>query len=160
MSNVISIIRDRFNPASFVEPGWTIVMDERDELSVALTELDLNKVHLVTMLRERERSIKGEEKLERLKASSKIRLDADVFLTFWENKDLIPESWKEKVEGYTQHIHFDGTVLRNSYGNRYTLCLFWYDYEGEDEWFWSVQCLSDPTNVETPSAVLELGQAA
>ena len=106
----------------------------------------------MTTLRDKETSVKGEEKLRRLKEGGDIRLDAKIFQTLWENQALIPERWKEKTNGNTTFIYFDGTVLQNSRGNRYVLYLYWLaDYE---HWNWNVNWLDHDWNVNNPSAVL------
>ncbi|MEQ1561616.1 MAG: hypothetical protein ABL899_02770 [Nitrospira sp.] len=147
---VVAINRNRFNPKKFIGDGWSILNDETDARSIALTELDLTKVQHVTMLKDGETYVKGEEKLKRLKASDYIRLDADIFLTLWENQHLIPESWKEKVNGNTRYIFFDGTVLRHSGGRRCVLCLCW----GGGQWGWRVYWLGGGWDGGDPSAVL------
>lgn len=147
---VVAINRNRFNPKKFIGDGWSILNDETDARSIALTELDLTKVQHVTMLKDGETYIKGEEKLKRLKSSDYIRLDADIFLTLWENQHLIPESWKEKVNGNTRYIFFDGTVLRRAYGYRCVLYLCW----NVGVWDWRVRWLGDGCSVGSPSAVL------
>ncbi len=147
---VIAINRNRFNPKRFVGEGWSILNDETDTRSIALTELDLTKVQHVTMLKDGETYVNGEEKLKRLKASDYIRLDADIFLTLWENQHLIPESWKEKVNGNTRFIFFDGTILRGSDGGRCVLCLYW----DVGAWDWSVHWLGSGWSGSRPSAVL------
>jgi hypothetical protein len=149
-SSIIAITRGLSTPASFIGPGWSIAADETDSRSMALTELDLNKVRLVTMLNEGEKYIGGEEKLRRLKSSDYIRLDADIFLTLWENQHLIPESWKEKVNGNIRYIFFDGTVLRDSDGNGCVRFLCW---DG-GQWDWNVYWLGNDWNENYPSAVL------
>lgn len=148
--NVITINHGRFNPKKFIEDGWFILNDETDARSTALTGLDLIKVQLVTMLKDGETYIKGEEKLKRLKASDYIRLDADIFLTFWENQHRIPESWKEKVNGNIRRIFFDGTVLLSPDGNRYVLFLYWRG----GVWNWSGHWLNGDWDDINPSAVL------
>lgn len=147
---LVAIIRNRFNPAEFIGQGWSIVADETDARSLALTELDLTKVQQVTMLKDGETYVKGEEKLKRLKSSDYIRLDADIFLMLWENQHLIPESWKEKVNGNTRYIYFDGTVLRGPSGGRYVLCLYWY----VGGWGWRVDWLDFDFGQGHVSAVL------
>ena len=97
-----------------------------------------------------DRWITGVERLERLKEAGYIRLDAKVFQTFWENKHCIPELWKEKVNGNTRYIFFDGTVLRAPNGHRYVLILYWSD----GEWHWDVARLSSSWSAGYPSAVL------
>lgn len=144
------IKRGDFNPAEFIGTGWSIIMKETDARSTALIELDLNKIQQVTMLKEGELSIKGEEKLKRLKESENIRLDADIFLALWRNQYLIPESWKQKVDGNTRYIFFDGTVLRDSVGYRYVLYLCWFG----GAWYWRVRWLDLVWGADGPSAVL------
>lgn len=147
---VIPITRGRFNPLRFIEPGWRIITEETDTRSVALSELDLTKVELQTMLSDGESYIKGEEKLKRLKESGKIRLDADIFFALWENQHLIPESWKEQVNGNTRFIYFDGTVLRALKGPACIICLYW-----DEKWKWSLDWLeSSHFMANTLSAVL------
>ena len=149
---IVAINRNRFNPKKFIGDGWSIQSDETDARSIALTEFDPTKVLHVTMLKDGEMCIKGEEKLKRLKASRLVRLDADIFLTLWENQHLIPESWKEKVNGNTRFIYFDGTTLRNSDGYRYVLYLYCRD----GQWHWDVFWLGGDWSDGDPSAVLEM----
>lgn len=147
---VITINRGRFNPTEFIGDDWSILEDETDTRSTALTELDLTKVQQVTMLKSGENVVNGEEKLKRLKKDGRIRLDAEVFLTLWQNQLLIPESWKEKINGNTRYIFFDGTVLRDSDGSRCVLFLYW----NGGEWLWNVYWLDNDWYAYNPSAVL------
>jgi len=137
-----------FDPVKLLGQGWTI--DEQDERSLALNQVDLANVRLEHMLKKNESWIKGEEKLKRLKKTGHIRLDAKVFQTLWENQALVQESWKEKTNGNTTFIFFDGTVLRDPGGDRYVLCLCWYD----GRWGWDYRWLEDGWGVRSPSAVL------
>ncbi|HMP67385.1 MAG TPA: hypothetical protein PKA60_01375 [Candidatus Paceibacterota bacterium] len=135
IGDVSKIIIDRskpFDPKKINSLGneWKIV--EEDERSLAITELDLSKVQYVDMLEDGETSIRGEEKLKRLKMDGRIRLDAKMSQTFWEDQSLIPESWKEKINGNTRCIFFDGTILRNPFGNSCVLYLYW----GNGQWYW------------------------
>lgn len=140
-----------FDPVKLLElgQGWTI--DEQDECSLVLNQIDLTNIRFEHMLKKRESCIKGEERLKRLKKAGHIRLDAKVFQTLWESQALIPESWKEKTNGSTTFIFFDGTVLRNPDGDRYVLCLYWYD----GRWNWRYDYwLEFDWYVHYPSAVL------
>jgi hypothetical protein len=137
-----------FDPVKWLGQGWTI--EEQDKRSLALEQVDLANVRLEHMLKKDESWIKGDEKLKRLKKAGYIRLDAKVFQTFWENQALIPESWKEKTNGNTTFIFFDGTILRDPYGSRYVLYLYWRD----GRWHWSCHWLEGCWNVIYPSAVL------
>ncbi len=148
-NTILSIRGCYFSPEDFFgERGWKIV--ERDERSLVLTEIDLSNVLFETMLQEGETVITGEEKLKRLKASKCIRLDAKIFQTLWENQYFIPESWKEKVNGNTRYIFFDGTILRHPSGYRCVLFLCWDD----GEWNWSHRWLNYNWGVSRSSAVL------
>ena len=137
-----------FDPSSFIGEDWSI--DEQDERSLELMEVNMTKVCLETMLTSDETVINGEKKLKRLKEAGYIRLDAKVFQILWENQYLIPERWKEKINGNIQYIFFDGTVLRNSSGNRSVLCLCWLG----DEWHWGVGWLDSDWDANAPSVVL------
>lgn len=144
-SALLTLSTTHFDPVAFegLGKGWSIA--EQDEQALALTEVDLNKVTFETMLRGSELSIKGEEKLKRLIASGKIRLDAKVFETLWENQHLIPESWKSK-----EYIFFDGTVLRDPNGSRFVLFLYWRD----GAWYWGYNGLGHGWLAKDPSACL------
>ena len=147
---VITINRGCFNPAKFICDGWSILEDETDTRSTALTKLDLTKVQQVTMLKSGENVVNGKERLKRLKKDGHICLDAEVFLTLRQSQLLIPESWKEKVNGNTRYIFFDGTILRRSDGYRFVLCLYWNDVA----WRWLVDWLGNNWDDNDLSAVL------
>ena len=148
-SRVIPIDRTTpFDPVKLLGQGWTI--DEQDERSLALNHVDLAGVRLERMLKEEETQIGGEERLERLKKAGHIRLDAKVFQTLWEAKKLIPESWKEKINGNIRYILFDGTVFCSPDGRRSVLYLYW---DGGC-WHWDYHWLGHDRYVAGPSAVL------
>ncbi len=147
---VISIDRSiPFDPTTFIGNGWSI--EEQDERAIALTEINLTEVMFDSTLEKGEKSIKGEDKLKRLKEkTNRIRLDAGIFKTLWENQILIPEKWKEQTNGNTTFIFFDGTVLRDSSGSRCVLCLYWDD----GGWRWFCYWLGRAWRANDPSAVL------
>lgn len=140
-----------FDPDTFIGKGLEIV--EEDKCSAALREIDLSKINLVTMLAEGEASIVGGEKLKRLKEACHVRLDAKMFNILWINQRLIPELWREKTNGKTTYIFFDGSILRNPDGNCCVLCLYWLD----GEWCWGYRWLDDRLGSNCPSAVLASG---
>ena len=145
---IISIDRTApFDSVKWLDQGWTI--EEQDKRSLSLEQVDLANVRLEHMLKKDESWIKGDERLKRLKKAGYIRLDAKVFQTFWENQALIPESWKEKTNGNTTLIFFDGTILRGPGGNRDVLCLCWHD----GRWVWDYRWLEYDWHVNNPSAV-------
>lgn len=160
--NVISITRTiPFSPAQFLGEGWSIWKgpadgdglsgeEDQDERSLALTEVDLSKVRLLTCLKKGGNSIGGEEKLKRLKKDGHICLDAQIFLALWKNQHLIPERWKEKTNGDTTYIFFDGTVLRSPFGNRSVPFLYWHG----GRWLWLCFWLEIVFYYYNPSAVL------
>lgn len=139
ISNIINIDRsvpfDPNDPESLfgVDGGRSI--SAQDRRSIALTKIDLAKVILVSTLEKGEKRIIGEERLKRLKKKADyIRLDAGIFEALWENQTLIPEKWKEKTNGETTEIVFDGTIILDNVGNRHSLSLGWY----EVGWGWSL----------------------
>ena len=146
---IIKIDRSKpFDPASFISKGWKIV--EQDERSLAISELDLNVVRLERMLKSKESYIDGEENLRRLKSTGHIRLDAKIFEILWNNQQLIPEKWKEKTDGKTTFIFFDGTILLGPGGSRWALYLYWVD----GHWNWYYDWLGYYRDVDISSAVL------
>ncbi len=145
---IISINRSTPFDLAFIGEGFTIV--EQDERALALTEIDLTEVVLETTLKQGEKEVNGEEKLRRLKEDGRIRLDAGILKTLWENQHLIPEKWKAQTNGKITFIYFDGTVLQSSYDNRYVLYLCWDD----DEWHWLYYWLVGDWDASNPSAVL------
>jgi len=150
-----------FDPIAFLGEGWLIWKgpadgngltgeEEQDKRSLALTSLDLAKVRFEDCLKKGETSIKGEEKLRRLIKKGDIRLDAQVFWALWQNQHLIPESWKEKINGNTRYIFFEGTTLRRPNGYRFVLYLYWRG----GAWHWFVYWLGRDWHANDPSAVL------
>lgn len=152
-----------FNPAEFIGQGWTIWRgpadgnglegeEEQDARSLVLTELDLSIILLETHLKNGEVSTTGEERLKRLDAANRIKLDAKAFQTLWENRDKLPERFKQKTNGNTTFIFCDGTVLRSPDGRRYTLCFCW--HADSRRWYWDYYWLSDGRRANDPSACL------
>ena len=138
----------KFDIKKFQSGDWKI--DEEDERSLKLNEIDLTKIEFANMLKDGETSIVGEEKLRRLKKDGRIRLDAKIFQTLWEDQSLIPESWKVKINGEIRFIYFDGTILRFSDGDRYVLYLYWDD----GQWYWDYRWLDHVFRAHRSSAVL------
>jgi len=137
-----------FDPATFIGAGWTI--EEQDKRALALNQIDLTEVMFETTLEKKEKSIIGEERLKRLKSMNRIRLDAGVFKTLWDNQHLIPLKWREQPNGNTTFIFFDGTVLLNPNGNRFVLWLYWDD----GRWSWDYCWLANDWDANSSSAVL------
>jgi hypothetical protein len=130
-SRIIKINRRQlFDPLRFIK-HQCFQIDEQDERSVILSEIDTSKIALESMLNG-ETTISREEHLKRLKQAGHIRLAASIFHAIWENRHLIPERWKG-ISADRKRIYFDGTVLRNQSG-RYVISMYW---DSHDEWRWT-----------------------
>src|SRR5258706_16177690 len=88
---------DRSKPLNltFIRESDDLVIKNQDEQSLCLTEINPMEIQLKTTFKESETHVFGEENLKRLNKSGYICLDAKVLQTFFENQELIPESWKE-----------------------------------------------------------------
>ena len=160
---VIPIDRSKpFNPAEFIGKGWSVWRgpadsnglegeEERDSRSATLTELNLDKVQLVTRFKRGESVTTGEERIKCLRTDGRVRLDENAFQTFWENREQLPARFKERVNGNIQFIFFDGVVLRSPRGVRYTLCLY---FNSGGSWFWGCGWLDSDRYAGSPSAML------
>lgn len=140
-----------FNPAGFsvLFKGFSIAEPE-DGRSLALGKIDPALIHLETTLRAGEKHIVGNEKLRRLKAAGHTRLDAKVLEAFLGNQHCIPEHWKNKTNGRTTVIFFDGTILQYPSGAYCVLCFCW----NGGEWHWGYVWLGNDWGASDPSAVL------
>lgn len=135
MSNIIQIDRSvPFNPETFIGPGWSIL--NQDERSLVLTEIDLDKVILKITLKKKVEPITGKENFSRLKKKNYILLDAGIFKTFWDNRNLIPERFKKKTNGNTTFLFFGGTTIINPIGEHFSLYLCWDTSKGTSKWLW------------------------
>jgi hypothetical protein len=91
------------------------------------------------MLRIGERYISSTERIRRIKEAGYIRLDAKIFQTVMENLHRVPNTWKEKMDGKTMYINFDGTIFLQGCGeyrpsDLQGLCLYHSSYR--DHWKW------------------------
>jgi hypothetical protein len=141
---------ESFDPVQFIHHKG-LEVDEQDERSIMLEEIDPSAIALESML-QGNTIISGNKHLKRLKQTGYVRLDAKIFQTFWENQHLIPEHWKG-TRDYANYIFFDGTVLRNENG-KYVICM--YCAEGK-KWKWAY-CRLDlgAWNSKDLSAVLKV----
>src|SRR3989344_7152332 len=160
---IIPIDRTKpFNPAQFLREGWRFWRGsaggnglegelEQDKRSLALTQIDTSKILLEAHLKPKETYTTGEERLRRLIAADRIRLDLGVFHAFWNNKTFIPVGFQEKTNNQTTCVFFDGQMLRSPLGERCTLFLC---LHVGGEWRWRVYWLGSRRRVNDPSAVL------
>ena len=159
---IIPIDRSKpFNPAEFIGKSWDFWrgpidgdglsgdLDE-DPRSTAIAQLDLSQIQLVTTLHGSETVVGGEEKQRRLKAAGYIRLDLGIFQTFWENRQLVPQLFRELTNGDTTYVFFDGQPLRSPHG----FCFVLYLYFGVGRWHWDYHWLDSDFDAFSPSAVL------
>lgn len=119
--NLIQIDRSEpFDPTFF---GKNYLVVESDQRSLALTEIDLNKVMNVASCED----LTYDRNLWRLKRKGFIRLDAKILQVFLEDPSLIPEDWK------SERIRFDGNVFYDQEtGSYFTLEMYWC----EGKWSW------------------------
>ena len=128
-----TLIVDRtkpFDTVAFIGAGWNVIEEEKAALK--LTEVDFSKVCFENGLKEDESSVTGEDKLKRLKRLSGIRLDAKYGQALYEEKGQATLRFLHDTFGLTW-MEFAGTVLRNSGGDRFFLCLYRKD---DGSWGW------------------------
>lgn len=126
--------------------SWTVESDN------GFAPDDLSAITLKHYLEKGENYITGEEVLKRMGEDKP--LSASVFLHLWENKDLIPDDWT--TYGDAGYIEFRGTILRNSDGSRYFLCLY---RVGDGSWRWRGRWLGGGRSRGYVSPVLASAQS-
>jgi len=143
-----------FDPVNFISEGWKDVAEDRDEKSAALKEVDITRVRFVFCLRDGETSIKGEEKLHRLKENGDIRLGATLFMGLWKDYQLDKENSvlerAYQVGIIRDYIDFFGNILLDPHSRRHVLYLY---RRSDGPWDWSVYWLRNGWNVKHLSAV-------
>jgi hypothetical protein len=142
--------------------GWSgaeIENKDTDKSSIELTEIDISKLKLDTSWLGGESILNGEKRLEALKKSGKIRLDAQILIALTKlpkeelnrKMEILAEANEISLEDLKKkYIFFDGTIIRDSGGNRGALCLGW---DGS-EWHWNYDSLDNDWNDSNPSLVL------
>ncbi len=139
-----------FDPV-FIGEGWKIITKDCDSRENDLPELDLSQVRFEFCLEGEETYTSGEERLKRLKAMKHTtRLGGRSFKTCWENRALLPESWKKDEQGNTRYVFFDGLILEDPHGRRCSLFLCWGGGRWNGDYYW----LDDGRDGGYPSAVL------
>lgn len=150
-ANLITMDTTPFDPKVFIGPGWSIVDD--DERANALREIDFSKIIFETTLLEGEKYVKGEDRLRRLKSIlHRIRLGAVSFKNIWGNRHLIPDVFREKINGNIRFLFFDGSILQDSTGRRHSLCM-WADGSG---WHWTLLPLAHKFTASSPSVTYQV----
>jgi hypothetical protein len=133
------------------------VLHEEDAGSLALTEIDLSKIHLVDMLTESDNGHSTvTERIKRLTMSPYLRADAKIFETLWGQRDLM-DAWRWD-EGFSGHIGFEGSVYRRRTGDPNELGVINIIYVGGVKgWSWNIHRLKDDGCVcpGRPSVIIE-----
>jgi hypothetical protein len=136
-----------FDPAEFFGNKWSIwkgpvggagLSGEEDIDSRSPTgEIDVSKIIFETCLNGGEASVKGEEKLLRLKAKKDfIRFGAGIFAGLRSDYQANKENSGLEFLYHSQEIRyldFFGIILRNPNGNR---CVPYLYRNDDGEWFW------------------------
>jgi hypothetical protein len=138
-----------FDPVTFFgKLGWGFVgIRDQRSATVGLIE-DYGKVKLSTDYLQGETWVDAKtRRLRILEDKSSISLNFDHFLDFWNNKEKIPDSWKEAYV-----VTFDGDILEKS-GLCYSLGLHWADYDRQ--WHWSTRLFNQKSDASCPAAVVE-----
>jgi hypothetical protein len=128
---------------------WEMIYAETDNRSTIMESLDISNVRLESMLRGAETIIPPRERIARVKEAGYIRLDTGMFMAYWENKHLIPERYKEKIDGSDCIVCFDGGPIVGPFGEECVFCIYWLG----NEWHWSLDWL-DGDGKGAVSAVL------
>jgi len=124
---------------------------QRDPRSLALTELDIEKIqfkHYID-LDEGETVITGEDRLKAIKASGDIGLDAQVGWDLYKEPGQKSLRWLYDNRGVTW-MEFP-EVLRFSFGLR---CFLYLSRDGGGSWLWDFYYLAYDRLVSNPAAVL------
>ena len=162
--NPKSILTKPFNPAEFLGNGWTTWKgpadgdglageEDIDSRSLALSEIEIAKFVFETCLKAGEKSIKGEEKLRRLKEKPDfIRFGGNVFFGLWLDYQANKEN--SILEWFYRNLKisfmdFPGQVLRDPDGDRLALDLYRSD---GGEWHWLYYWLGRDWHADHPSA--------
>ena len=135
-TSIIDIDRTKpFDPIPFpgeVAPGflsgefWSI--GKQDKRSLRLTTLDISNIHLETCKTAFKNRLVGMKILAYYSDNGYTLLDAKILQFFWENKNLVPRSWKRKRGPFnTPYIFFPGTVFEEKRGGHVIACLHWYN---------------------------------
>jgi hypothetical protein len=141
-----------FDPQKFIGEDWTFWKglregngkdgeEERDKVSMALAEADLEKSDFLTCLEGKETSITGEEKLLRLRESNRTLYGLNIFCGLWQdyqqNKagSVLERLYQQKSIAY---LDFFGDVLRDLHGRR---CVLYLCRGGVGRWDWSYSWL-------------------
>lgn len=159
-----------FDPVKFIGLNWTIaqclladgtivIVEDRDNREDFLGKIDWSKVDFETTLNTGSNLLPGEEKLRLLKKLGSILLGGRAFLSLWIDWQTKKENSVLEIFRKTRNItriDFFGLVLRDPYGVRCTLCLYYERHEdGRGLWKWYCQSMNRRSGAEDYSATLD-----
>jgi len=163
-ASAMVILTKTFIPSRFVGNGWTIWKgpidgdglsgdEDMDKRSLKISKIEVANLVFNNCLKEGETSIRGEEKIRRLKEKPEtIRLGGNVFLGLWKDYEANGSGgileWLYKSKGL-RFIDFPGLVLRDPNGHRYILDLYRND---DGQWDWDYDWLVFDWNADILSA--------
>src|SRR3989344_4327186 len=130
------------NIEKFVGLNWRFLLNERDNRSAELENVDFSRTNFVTCFKGCETRIRGEEKLFRLKEKTNlIRYGATVFMGLWiDYNNCLENSVLEQLYRVKKitYVDFFGDLLLSSKRGPYILGL----YRGSDDtWRWLLRKL-------------------
>lgn len=111
---------------------WTV--SEQNQQSEVLAHINLNSLILVDVMREGEKSIPSQERLQRVRELGHIPLDMQAGYTFFHNEECM--RWLNQQDA--RHVDFVGTVL--SAPPEFRGCIFSICKREDDSWY--------PTNID------------
>jgi hypothetical protein len=126
--------------------------EEQDARSLALDKIDFSRIVLNAC--KKDERVTREERARRLRKDGLILPDAKIVEVIFENKENLPDEWKEKVDGSTQFIFFEGTTIRGQAGTRNVLFIYFGRLWNEGIWHCNCGSISDSCFVSSPSAVI------
>lgn len=144
--------RKPFDPKRYLDGDWSII-DLKIKRRIGDT-LDASKIVTKNYLNQGGDYTFGTERLHRIKMNpNDIQLDAADFFALKQEENHVTLNWLYITKGIT-FLSFWGTILQNSTGDRYVLCLIG---RGGYSWGWNyVRVDSDFWLASRPSGVLEL----
>ena len=147
----MKIAIDRSKPLDLDFLDYECATHEEDVRLKEMTELDLDMIEIVHVLQGSKEVITGEEKLRRLKETKCLPLGIDAFQTLYDNRQILPKPWRQKINGLETKIFFEGTVLISKVtGDRIVPCLVYFG----GAWLRNYYLLRDKFGPEKPSAVI------
>lgn len=136
-----------FSPVSLLGKGWEVA-ERVGQRSGG--NLDAGCITLKDYLRGGESYISGEGRLNRIKASHDVQLDAEDFMALWSEKGHATLRWLYDTKGITW-LSFWGTILRGPSGYRDVLYLY---RDDGGSWHWDCRWLGRGWDGDGPAAVL------